>query len=152
MSLGILSGTASRGLGCCGCCALAPSASPAMQIANAARVHDMAAALLWLTERLLKHSAERLNSGRGDLLVLVRLHARNADSADAGAVQDDRQSALHRRHARHAQELDALGHAFLPVGGGAARLGGGSALLHRDAGMSCATHPSARQRRAASDP
>ena len=38
--------------------------------------------------------AERVHAGERDLLVLVRLHARYADSADAFVLVHDRQRAL----------------------------------------------------------
>src|SRR2546421_7089036 len=82
---------------------------------------------------MAEQSAERFNSSGGNLLVFVRLHAGDADRADAGPVDDDGHAALHRRHLRHAQELDALRHPLLPVGGGTACLGGGAALRDRDA-------------------
>src|SRR5919201_2623045 len=80
-----------------------------------------------------EQSAERFNSRGGNLLVFVRLHAGDADRADAGTVDDDRYAALHGCYFGHAQKLNALRHPFLPVGGGAARLGGGAALLDCDA-------------------
>src|SRR5258706_6764127 len=131
MSFGILSGTTSIGLGCCGCCAIAPNAATALQIASNARIDDMLPPLVDL--RNAKQLVQGLNSGGGDLLVFVRLHPRDADRADACAVDHDRQAALHRRHAGHADQLGPRLDALLPVGGGAARLGGGGPLLHPDA-------------------
>src|SRR5258708_540239 len=68
-----------------------------------------------------------------EMPVLMRLHARDADCADAGALHHDRQATLHRRHARHAQELGPLGDALLPVGGRAPGFGSGASLLYGDA-------------------
>src|SRR5437588_1083901 len=82
---------------------------------------------------MAEQSAERFNSSGGNLLIFVRLHAGDADRADAGAVDDDGHAALHGRHFGHATELDALRHPLLPVRGRAARLGGGASLLERDA-------------------
>src|SRR6185503_8638254 len=68
-----------------------------------------------------------------DLLVLVRLHARDADRTHAGALDHDRHPALDRRDAGHAQHLGPGLDALLPERGRAARFGRGAALLHRDA-------------------
>src|SRR5438105_4256431 len=124
MSFGILSGTTSSGLGCC---APALSATARIAAANAKRFMTPPG---WTAMEI---SAQGGDAGLGDLFVFVRLHAGDADRADAGAIHDDRQAALHRRHARHAQELGPLADALLPGGGRAPGLGGGAALLYRDA-------------------
>src|SRR5258707_2814806 len=57
-------------------------------------------------------SAKRRDSGLGDLLVLVRLHARDPDRADAFALVDDRHRALDQKPGREIGEgrpfLDAV--------------------------------------------
>src|SRR5689334_13301942 len=77
---------------------------------------------------------ERRNPGIAHLLILVRLHARDADRADALPVGHDRQAALHR-HARHLDEGDAAaGNAVFAYLGRAARDGGSPALQRSDLG------------------
>src|SRR6185295_6747434 len=79
---------------------------------------------------LAQHGDARL----GDLLVLVRLHARDPDRADALAVDHDRQAALDRRDAGHLEHRRASAlDAFFPHRGRAPALGGGAALLDGDA-------------------
>src|SRR5580765_2257369 len=79
---------------------------------------------------LAQHGDARL----GDLLVLVRLHARDPDRADALAVDHDRQAALDRRDAGHLEHRRAAAlDAFFPHRGRAPGLGGGAALLDGDA-------------------
>src|SRR5712692_1344596 len=81
-----------------------------------------------------EHLTERLDSCGGNLLVFMRLHARDANTTDADCFHDDGQPALHRRDAGHAEHrvapcLDAL----LPHKARAARLGRGASLFHRGA-------------------
>src|SRR5215213_8724937 len=128
MSFGILSGTTSIGLGCC---AWALRASAKTAPANARRF--MTALLPWW-----KKLAQGVDARLGDLFVFVGLHAGHAHAADAGAVDDDRQSALHRRDLRHAEHRIAAGlDAFFPYERGAARLrrrlalGNGGARIER---------------------
>src|SRR5690348_16776964 len=111
MSFGILSGTTSSGLGLS--CASAAKVPATRTAATAMRFMKL---LPWWVKELV----ERCDAGLRDLLILVRLHAGDADRADAGAVEHDRQAALHRGDAGHAQELDALADTLLPVGGRAA--------------------------------
>src|SRR4051812_12877631 len=85
---------------------------------------------------------ERRQARLADLLVLVRLHARDADAANAYALGEDRQPALDRRDAGHLQELRPILDALLPLERRAARFSRGAALLDRDAGVrrACAVH------------
>src|SRR5512134_734019 len=82
--------------------------------------------LIWL-------SRKGLDPRGGDLLVLVRLHARDSDRADTHAVGHDRQATLDRRHLRHVKELGPFCDALLPRSSGAPGLGGGAPLFDRDA-------------------
>src|SRR5436190_16651873 len=114
MSFGILSGTASRGFGCAGCCAPAPSANRAAPIANAVRI-DRMCFLLWLRATFARTLAEGFYARGRDLFVFMRLHAGHADAAYAGALDHDRQAALHWRDLRHAQHrIAAALDAFFP--------------------------------------
>src|SRR4051812_4366285 len=102
-----------------------------MPDASAARSQDMRTSL-WLEKTAAGTLAEGFYARGTNLLVLVGLHSGHADAADAGALGHDRQPALHRRDARHLQELGALLHALLPVVGRAPRARRGAALLHGD--------------------
>src|SRR6267378_1770742 len=86
--------------------------------------------------------AERSDACVGDLLVLVRLHARDADRAGAFAVHHDRHAALHRQHRHVEQGGAARRDAVFPVLGRAPRHRRGTALLDRDLGVRrrCAVH------------
>src|SRR6267378_522618 len=79
--------------------------------------------------------AERSDTRVGDLLVLVRLHARDADRAGAFAVHHDRHAALHRQHRHVEQGGAARRDAVFPVLGRAPRHRRGTALLDRDLGV-----------------
>src|SRR5438105_8825274 len=128
MSFGILSGTASIGLGCC---APAASARHASKQPAATRSCGFIVSSAWVELRVLR---ERLDSCGGNLLVFMRLHARDANTADADSFHDDRQPALHRRDAGHAEHRVAAGlDALLPHRAGTARLGRGAPLLDGDA-------------------
>src|SRR6267143_2993076 len=130
MSFGILSGTTSNGLGCC-----APAASATHVDMQATAIRSCAFIVSSpVVVELRSQSAENLDSCGGDLLVFMRLHARDPYPAQAHAFGHDGQPALHRRDAGHAEHrvapcLDAL----LPHKARAARLGRGASLLHRDA-------------------
>src|SRR5882762_8449084 len=130
MSFGIFSGTTSNGLGCC---APAASARHADTQATATRSWAFIISSPVVVE-LRTQSAENLDSCGGDLLVFMRLHARDPYPAQAHAFGHDRQPALHRRDAGHAEHRVAAGlDALFPHRAGAARLGRGAPLLHCDA-------------------
>src|SRR5712691_2473812 len=81
-----------------------------------------------------EHLTERFDSCGGNLLIFMRLHARDANTSDADSFFDDGQPALHRRDAGHAEHRVAAGlDALLPHRAGTARLGRGASLLHCDA-------------------
>src|SRR6267143_5371222 len=130
MSFGIFSGTTSNGLGCC-----APAASATHADTQATAIRSCAFIVSSpVVVELRSQSAENLDSCGGDLLVFMRLHARDPYPAQAHAVGHDRQPALHRRDAGHAEHRVAPGlDALLPHKARAARLGRGASLLDRDA-------------------
>src|SRR2546423_7736619 len=85
-------------------------------------------------KQLDEHLTEYFDSRGGNLLVFMRLHARDANTSDADSFHDDGQPALHRGDAGHAEHRVAAGlDALLPDQAGTARLGRGAPLLHRDA-------------------
>src|SRR3989441_3795068 len=85
-------------------------------------------------KQLDEHLTEYFDSRGGNLLVFMRLHARDANTSDADCFHDDGQPALHRGDAGHAEHRVAAGlDALLPARAGTARLGRGASLLHRDA-------------------
>src|SRR5437879_2481842 len=103
-------------------------------------------------KQLDEHLTEYFDSCGGNLLVVMRLHARDANTSDADSFHDDRQPALHRRDAGHAKHRVAAGlDALLPDRAGTARLGRSALLLHGDAriGRARAVHAHEVQRVAA---
>src|SRR5256712_3230061 len=97
-------------------------------------------------KQLDEHLTENLDSCGGNLLVFVRLYARDPYPAQAHAFSHDGQAALHRRDAGHAEHRVAAGlDALLPDRAGTARLGRGAPLLHRDARVGRAGAVHARQ-------
>src|SRR5256712_11774934 len=97
-------------------------------------------------KQLDEHLTENLDSCGGNLLVFMRLHARDANTSDADSFHDDGQPALHRGDAGHAEHRVAAGlDALLPDRAGTARLGRGAPLLHRDARIGRAGAVHARQ-------
>src|SRR5581483_4539748 len=102
MSFGILSGTTS--IGFAGCCAAAPKAAEASAMAATVRARVLGCIFVllgWVGLRPANVAGVKaipsLEGGRArirDLLVLVRLHAGDADRAHAGALDHERDAAL----------------------------------------------------------
>src|SRR5438445_6047106 len=95
--------------------------------------------------------SERRDAGLGDLLVLVRLHARYADRADAFVLMHDGQRALDEQAGREIGEGGPLLDAILPHLGRLPRERRGQRLAGRDArgDRRRAVHALERERRAA---
>src|SRR5207247_10994027 len=113
------------------CCAPAASATHADTQATAVRSCAFIVSSPVVVE-LRSQSAENLDSCGGDLLVFMRLYARDPYPAQAHAFGHDRQPTLPRRAPGHAEHRVAPGlDALFPHRAGTARLGRGAPLLLR---------------------